>query len=73
MNIVSKFVGCASYLPSKIVTNDDLSNIVETTDEWILQRTGISQRHISAENETSVDMAIKVSKTLLDKSFLTGK
>ena len=67
MNIVSKFVGCASFLPSKILTNNDLSNIVETSDEWIVQRTGISQRHIAAENESSVDMAIKVAKILLQK------
>ncbi len=67
MNIVSKFVGCASFLPSKILTNNDLSNIVETSDEWIVQRTGISQRHIAAKNESSVDMAIEVAKILLQK------
>lgn len=47
-----------SYLPSKILTNKDLEKIVDTTDDWIVQRTGIHRRHIAAEGETTADMAV---------------
>ena len=43
--------GCGSYLPERVVTNDELSKTVDTSDEWIQQRTGIRQRHIAAEGE----------------------
>jgi 3-oxoacyl-[acyl-carrier-protein] synthase-3 len=49
--------GTGSYCPPKILTNDDLSKIVETSDEWIRTRTGIRERRIAAENETTSDMA----------------
>ena len=55
--IYSRIAGTGSYLPSKVLTNDDLSRIVDTSDEWIATRTGISERRIAAEGETTVDLA----------------
>ena len=46
--IRSTVTGCGSFLPEKILTNDDLSKMVDTSDEWIVQRTGIQQRHVRA-------------------------
>jgi len=57
----SKIIGTGGYLPKKIVTNKDLESIVDTTDEWILERTGIMQRHIAEENETTSSMAVQAS------------
>ncbi len=55
--IKSVIIATGSYLPSKIVTNDDLSKTVETSDEWIFERTGIKKRHIAAEGELTSDLA----------------
>ena len=57
----SKIIGTGGYLPKKILTNKDLEAIVDTTDEWILERTGIKQRHIAEENETTSSMATQAS------------
>ncbi len=62
--------GCGSYLPERVVTNEELSNSVETTDEWIRQRTGICQRHIAAEGEFTSHLAIKASQQALDHAGL---
>lgn len=59
-----KFLGTGSYVPEKVVTNDDLAKLVETSDEWIVQRVGVSQRRISVD-ETAADMAIKAAKAAL--------
>ena len=53
----SKIIGTGSYLPEKIVTNADLEKILDTSDEWIQGRTGICERRIAHEDETSSDMA----------------
>ena len=57
MAIHSRIVGTGSYLPEKVLTNDDLSKIVDTSDEWIAARTGIRERHVAAEGETTGDLA----------------
>jgi 3-oxoacyl-[acyl-carrier-protein] synthase-3 len=62
--------GCGSYLPERVVTNEELSKSVETTDEWIRQRTGICQRHIAAEGEFTSHLAIKASQRALDHAGL---
>lgn len=62
--IRSEIIGCGHYLPSKILTNDDLSKMVETNDEWISTRTGIKTRHIT-ETETTADLAVKASEMAL--------
>jgi len=53
----SKIVGTGSYLPEKTVTNADLEKILDTSDQWIRDRTGIRERHIAHDGETSADMA----------------
>jgi 3-oxoacyl-[acyl-carrier-protein] synthase-3 len=57
--------GCGSYLPSRVVTNADLSRMVDTSDEWIVQRTGIRERHIAADAETTSEMGIKAAHAAL--------
>jgi 3-oxoacyl-[acyl-carrier-protein] synthase-3 len=64
--IYSRIAGTGSYLPEKILTNDDLSKIVDTSDEWIAARTGIRQRHIAAEGETTGDLAFHASVRALE-------
>lgn len=53
----SRIIGTGGYLPHKILTNDDLAKIVDTSDEWIVERTGIKRRHITAPDETTASMA----------------
>ncbi len=53
----SKITGTGSYLPEKIVTNADLEKILDTSDQWIQERTGICERRVAHDNETSCDMA----------------
>lgn len=65
LNTGIRAVDC--YAPEKIVTNDDLSKIVDTSDEWIYSRTGIKQRHLSTGEDTS-QLCIEVAKRLLEKS-----
>lgn len=58
--------GCGAYLPERIVTNDELARKVETSDEWIQQRTGIRQRHIAADGEFTSHLALKASQRALE-------
>jgi 3-oxoacyl-[acyl-carrier-protein] synthase-3 len=62
----SKIVGVGAYLPEKIITNDDLSKTLETSDEWIRTRVGIAQRHIAADDELTSHLATKAAKNALD-------
>ena len=57
----SKIIGTGSYLPVKTLTNFDLEKLVETTDEWIVSRSGIHERHIAADNELTSDLALQAS------------
>ncbi len=59
-------------MPSKIVTNDDLAKLVDTSDDWIAQRTGIHQRHIAGERENTSDLALAASLSALDSAGLAG-
>ena len=61
----SVVLGCGSYLPAKVLTNADLSRIVDTTDEWITQRTGIRKRHIAADGELTSDLATEAARAAL--------
>lgn len=63
--MASRIIGCGGYLPSKILTNDDLSESLETSDEWIKSRTGISRRHIAAEDEFCSHLAYKATLSAL--------
>jgi 3-oxoacyl-[acyl-carrier-protein] synthase-3 len=64
----SKITGTGSYLPNKILSNRDLENKVDTSDAWIVERTGIRFRHIAEENETVVDMALAAIQRALTAS-----
>ncbi|MBX3497634.1 MAG: ketoacyl-ACP synthase III [Parvibaculum sp.] len=57
--------GTGSYLPARVMTNDDLSKIVETTDEWIVERTGIHSRHIAADGELTSDLALAAARAAI--------
>ena len=61
----SVVLGCGSYLPQRILTNDELARKVDTSDEWIMQRTGIHERRIAADGETTSDMAVHAAKSAL--------
>jgi 3-oxoacyl-[acyl-carrier-protein] synthase-3 len=63
--IYSRIAGTGSYLPEKIITNRDLEQMVETTDEWIRTRTGIERRHVAADGETTVDLAEHAARRAL--------
>jgi 3-oxoacyl-[acyl-carrier-protein] synthase-3 len=59
--IYSRIIGTGGYLPEKVMTNADLEKIVDTSDEWIRERTGIEQRRIAADNQTTCDLAYEAS------------
>ena len=63
--IHSRIAGTGSYLPAKVLTNADLEQIVETSDDWIQSRTGIRQRHIAADDELGSDLALHASKVAI--------
>src|SRR5688500_12987785 len=64
--IYARIAGTGSYLPEKVLTNADLEKFVETTDEWIHERTGIRQRHIAAEGQTTADLAFEAARRALE-------
>ncbi|MBR1943964.1 MAG: ketoacyl-ACP synthase III [Alphaproteobacteria bacterium] len=70
--VYSAISSIASYLPEKILTNDDLSKIVDTNNEWIVSRTGIERRHI-VTNEKNYDLAFKSSLLTLEKEGISAK
>jgi 3-oxoacyl-[acyl-carrier-protein] synthase III len=61
----SVVLGCGSYLPSRVLTNVDLAKKVATSDEWIVQRTGIRERHIAADGELTSDLAVNAARAAL--------
>jgi 3-oxoacyl-[acyl-carrier-protein] synthase III len=61
MSIRSEIIGCGSYLPERILTNDELADQLDTSDEWIVARTGIKQRHIVADDELTSDLAFNAA------------
>ena len=63
--------GCGAYLPERVVTNDELAKTLDTSDDWIRQRTGIRQRHIAADGEFTSHLAIKAAQRALDHAGLT--
>ena len=64
--IHSRIAGTGSYLPPRVVTNDDLAKRLDTSDEWIRERTGIRQRHIAEESQASSDLALEASRKALE-------
>ncbi|WP_158968808.1 beta-ketoacyl-ACP synthase III [Paraglaciecola sp. L3A3] len=69
----SKIIGTGSYYPSEIRTNSDLANMVDTSDEWITDRTGIKERRIIGENETAATMGVEASKKALEAAGIDAK
>lgn len=69
----SVIIGTGSYLPERILTNDELSKMVDTSDEWIVARSGIKQRHIAAEGELTSDLATKAAEAALESAGLTAE
>lgn len=70
--IRTRVIATAAKVPEQVITNEDLSKIVDTSDEWISQRTGIKERHISAGENTSA-LVIDVAKQLLEKTEVPGE
>lgn len=73
MSPASYIVGTGSYLPEQVVTNDDLAKKVDTSDEWIVERTGIRQRHIAADGELTSDLAFHAANRALEASGVLAK
>jgi 3-oxoacyl-[acyl-carrier-protein] synthase III len=72
MVLRSVIAGCGTFLPENIVTNDDLATRVDTSDEWIRQRTGIHERRIAAEGEKTSDLAIAAAEAALASAGIEG-
>ena len=68
----SRIIGTGSYLPKKIVTNKDLEKLVNTSDEWIVSRSGIKQRHIAEDNEVTSDLAGKAAQEAINQAGLNN-
>ena len=71
MNISLK--ACGSAIPKKYLSNDDLANMVDTSDEWIFSRTGIRGRHVLLEDESLSDLCIEASKKALENSGIKAE
>jgi 3-oxoacyl-[acyl-carrier-protein] synthase-3 len=68
VKLYSRILGTGSYLPEKILTNKDIEDIVDTTDEWIFDRTGIRQRHVVVEGETCSDLAVAAARAAMESA-----
>ena len=71
-NFNSRIIATGSYLPEKILTNDDLSKMVDTTDAWIIERTGIKERRIAADGQLTSDIAYLAAKNALQKAGISA-
>ncbi len=67
----SRIIGTGGYLPEKVITNHDLEKMVETSDQWITDRTGIKKRHIAAENETTCDLAEHAARQAIEAAGIS--
>ena len=72
MAIISRLTGTGSYLPANCVTNDDLAQRVDTSDEWITARTGIKTRHIAADGELTSDIAVAAARKAMEMAGVTA-
>ncbi|MBI4969438.1 MAG: ketoacyl-ACP synthase III [Rhodospirillales bacterium] len=68
----TRIIGTGSYLPEQVVSNRDLEARVDTTDAWIVERSGIRQRHLAAEGQTTADLAYEAAQRALQSAGLTG-
>ncbi|MFP4635749.1 MAG: beta-ketoacyl-ACP synthase III [Nitriliruptoraceae bacterium] len=67
-----RFAGIASYLPERVVTNDDLAQVLDTSDEWIRTRTGIRERHVLAADQATSDLALAAARRALEDAEMTA-
>jgi 3-oxoacyl-[acyl-carrier-protein] synthase-3 len=70
--IYARIAGTGSYLPEKVLTNHDLAQMVETSDEWITARTGIRERHVAADGETTSDLALQAATRALEAAGVSA-
>jgi len=73
LTVYSRITGTGGYLPAKILTNRDLEQMVETSDEWIYTRTGIRERHIAADNEQASDLALHASRRAISAAGIAAQ
>lgn len=71
MSHYSRIAGTGGYLPEKVLTNEEISERVDTSDEWIVERTGIRRRHIAADNETTTDLAEKAARQAIEAADIS--
>src|SRR5687768_18077355 len=71
--VFARIAGTGSYLPEKVLTNEDLTKFVDTSDEWIAARTGIRERHVAAEGETTSDLAFHAATRALEAAGVTAQ
>ncbi|GAA0212429.1 ketoacyl-ACP synthase III [Kangiella japonica] len=69
----SRILGMGSYLPEKVLTNADLEKIVETTDQWITERTGIKTRHIAADDQSASHLGVEAAKKAIEDAGIDAK
>ena len=72
MAIVSRIIGTGSHLPEKVITNEELSKKLDTSDEWIVDRTGIKERRVAKEGETTSIIAFQAAENALDAAGITA-
>ena len=70
MNRTVTILGTGSYVPEKVVTNDDLAELVDTSDEWIYSRTGMKERRICEANQATSDLGVEAAKSALKDAGL---
>mgnify|MGYP003694776415 CR=1 FL=1 len=66
----ARITGVGAYAPKRVLTNAELEKMVDTNDEWIVQRSGIRERHIADENEATSDLAVKAAQQALERANL---
>ncbi len=66
----ARILGTGSYLPEKIMSNDDLAKFVDTSHEWVFKRSGIKNRHFAADNQTTSDMALIAAQNAVNAAHL---
>ena len=71
--IRSVVLGCGSYLPGQVVTNAQLAERIDTSDEWIVQRTGIRERHIAADGETTSHLGLNAARAALEHAGIDAQ
>src|SRR5713101_3258048 len=72
MSLRSQVVGCGAYLPERVITNHELASRLDTSDQWIRQRTGIGERRIAAPGELTSDLAVRAAERALSRAGMRG-